>query len=1118
MNSLVILFLFSRHRLMQRLKTIILLLALCHMFICYSQSEGEGKDALAAFQFRRARELYEASQYDSAAIYYSLALNHYRNINQQEMEIRCLEGLAEVYRIGNDFNRCETYLDEAGQMINSNPDHKAELDAELLFIKGKLAHDRGNYGESVGILKRSVELMDSSGADPRRLARAINFLGNAYYMSGDLDRAEQSYRRFLEIISGMPGRPLIEEAWYHTNMAIIDNDRGNYPSAVEHNKISCQVQKVVYGDRYPELGDAYYNMARAYFIIGSFDTVAAYLDTVEVYYSRYFPEDQVRSAKGYILRGSIEYGKGNYLNARRYYERSWNLLSGQLAPSHNIMTSLYINLGNIFSVLKDYDRALYYYNLLAEQAATLHPSKAINAYLYLATTQARLGHKDQGGQYFRKLIHARTGYYGVHNIPLAQDYFIYADFLADIGELDSSFSYCRKALAIRTDILGAGSQYTADCYRLLGDIWYKAGSADSALYYYQETLHSLSNRYDRANILSNPLPGEVSHRLLYARTMKGKAEALQKLADRENGRRNKYLAAALSCYEQIFPVMDDLRNTSMTDEGRLFIGDNERNTYNRAVELALSLYEETGDRIYLNKSFLIAEKAKYTTLLMAVRNNNALSFSHVPAAMLTELQDVKNRTSSYRDLIREEELSGNPDEKKLRLWQEELYSLEDREGKFVGELEKNYPDYYQLKYNTSVIAPEEILASLHRKDRLIEYYLTPDALVVFVLSGRDVTVKKHLIDSTFLAKMDTLRRFCYENTLISYRKGQVDSFRRISSELYDLLIRPCDVHGGERLIIIPDAAMNYLPFDVLMSGNSFSSIYYKDYPFLLKSNPVIYSYSATLFMNYRSGRPSKRGGLLAMAPSYDSGSKGTLTGTRELVINRRELEPLQGTLEEITGIQKITGGRAVLGYEASEHLFKQLAPDCRILHMAMHAFIDDADPLYSKLVFSDNTEGGEDGFLNAYEIYNLDLHARMVVLSACQTGAGIVRMGEGIMSLARAFYYSGVPDVVMSLWAVSDTSGRKLMVDFYDRLSHGLDKGKAMQKAKINYLESAEPLRQQPYYWAGYIVTGDPSPVFVPRRKWLFMTGVALLILLVTAMMSRKYLKGIKRSPGGPMS
>jgi CHAT domain-containing protein len=559
----------------------------------------------------------------------------------------------------------------------------------------------------------------------------------------------------------------------------------------------------------------------------------------------------------------------------------------------------------------------------------------------------------------------------------------------------------------------------------------------------------------------------------------------------------------LSCCELIFPVIDDLKNSSMTEEGRLFIADNERKTYDQAVSLALSLYDYTGDRSYITKAFLIAEKAKYTTLLMAVRNNDALSFSRVPDDMLHQLQGFKNRISSYRDLIREEELSGNPGEEKLRLWQEELYTLEDREQEFIRELEKDYPDYFRLKFNTSVSGPEEIMAHLNRKDRLIEYYLTGNTLVAFVLAGGEINVHVHPVDSAFLMKMDTMRRFCYSNTLISNRMGQASQFRRISSELYDILIRPCDVHPGDRLILIPDAGMNYLPFDALLSDSKVSSIYYRDYPFLIKSNPIIYSYSATLLMNTRPVRNPGKAELLAMAPAYGTDPEERASVTRELDINRQVLTPLQGTVEEITGIQKITGGAAISGNEASEYRFKQLAPHSGILHMAMHAFVDDTDPLFSKLVFSENREGGEDGFLNTYEIYDLELHARMVVLSACQTGAGIVRMGEGIMSLARAFYYSGVPNVVMTLWAVSDTSGRKLMVDFYDWLSYGLDKGKAMQQAKIRYLESADPLRQQPYYWAGYIVTGDPSPVFKPRIKWVTAALIALLIAVTVTLIIR---------------
>lgn len=741
----------------------------------------------------------------------------------------------------------------------------------------------------------------------------------------------------------------------------------------------------------------------------------------------------------------------------------------------------------------------------------LHPSKALNAWYYLAITYTKLGNRELAEQYFRKLIRERIRYLGTHNLALTEDYAWYAGFLKTGANRDSCLEYYRKALTIRIDILGLSSRYAADSYMLLGDCWNEWGYPDSALYYYQEALHSLSSGYDRTDIYGNPASGEVSDRKLFALTLKGKAEALQKLGEKDTFRMNDCLKGALSCCEQLFGVIDDLRNTSLTEEGRLFISDNERNTYNRAVGLALMLYNRTGENIFLDKSFRIAEKAKYTTLLMAVRENNALSVCNVPDSVQAILKDIKYRISSSRDRIREEELSGNPDTGKIRLWQEEVYSLDDHEGQIIKSLEADYPDYYQLKYNTKVPGAEEILANLKRNERMIEYYLTGDALIAFVFSSGKVTVKEQRVDSSFLVKMGTMRDFCYNNTLVSHRKGQAENFRRIAAELYDILIRPCEVRQGEKLIVIPDAAMNYLPFDALLEDSTITSIYYKDYPFLVRSNPVIYTYSANLYLNKQPGRKLRTGGLLAMAPSYEN-DKGNASATRELLINRQELGPLQGTVEEITGIQRIIGGRTVSGYEASEHLFKQLAPGCSILHMAMHASMDDTDPLYSKLVFSDNPEGGEDGFLNVYEIYDLELEASMVVLSACQTGAGIVRMGEGIMSLARAFYYSGVPNVVMSLWAVSDTSGRKLMVDFYDLLSHGLDKGRAMQKAKLRYLESADPLMQQPYYWAGYVVTGDHSSVFLPRVTWPLIATAVLITLLVVILLIRNRLKKHKLS------
>jgi CHAT domain-containing protein len=153
--------------------------------------------------------------------------------------------------------------------------------------------------------------------------------------------------------------------------------------------------------------------------------------------------------------------------------------------------------------------------------------------------------------------------------------------------------------------------------------------------------------------------------------------------------------------------------------------------------------------------------------------------------------------------------------------------------------------------------------------------------------------------------------------------------------------------------------------------------------------------------------------------------------------------------------------------------------------------------LYSTLVFSPNNEGGEDGFLKISEIYNLELNASMVVLSACNTGYGQLKRGEGIMSLARAFFYAGVPNVVMTLWQVEDKSGGRIMTDFYQNLARGTAKDMALRNAKLSFLTESDPIHQHPYYWSGYIVVGDSSAVFISRTiKLLIITMILILSFL----------------------
>ncbi len=128
----------------------------------------------------------------------------------------------------------------------------------------------------------------------------------------------------------------------------------------------------------------------------------------------------------------------------------------------------------------------------------------------------------------------------------------------------------------------------------------------------------------------------------------------------------------------------------------------------------------------------------------------------------------------------------------------------------------------------------------------------------------------------------------------------------------------------------------------------------------------------------------------------------------------------------------------------------------------------------------------------------------MAVLSSCSSGFGKMHRGEGMMSLARGFYYAGCPSVVMTLWQVSDKSSSELMTDFYKYLKKGKSKQEAMRLAKIDYLDSSDDLTSNPYFWSGFVVLGDSSPIYKKSGMVYWVCILALFIALLVFFQYKK--------------
>jgi CHAT domain-containing protein len=210
---------------------------------------------------------------------------------------------------------------------------------------------------------------------------------------------------------------------------------------------------------------------------------------------------------------------------------------------------------------------------------------------------------------------------------------------------------------------------------------------------------------------------------------------------------------------------------------------------------------------------------------------------------------------------------------------------------------------------------------------------------------------------------------------------------------------------------------------------------------------------------------------------------------------RGRISELPYAVDEARDAVDRCGGRVFVNDAATEETYKEYAEDFDIIHLAMHTLVDDEHPSYSKMVFSGNGAGPDDGFLNTYEVYGIPLDAMMVVLSSCNTGSGILMTGEGILSLARGFLFSGSRSVVMSMWEVEDYSGSAVVKSFYHNIKRGLSKSAALRSARLDFLKDADQGRSHPYYWATLVVYGDDSPLYFSRIR-LYS---ALIVLLFAA-------------------
>jgi CHAT domain-containing protein len=304
--------------------------------------------------------------------------------------------------------------------------------------------------------------------------------------------------------------------------------------------------------------------------------------------------------------------------------------------------------------------------------------------------------------------------------------------------------------------------------------------------------------------------------------------------------------------------------------------------------------------------------------------------------------------------------------------------------------------------------------------------------------------------------------------------------QRLAVDLYKLLLLPArdQLAGRSTLVLAPDGILWELPFQALQSEPGH---------YLIEDFSTYYAPSLTVLCEITKKRSAK---AAASALSKDVSSlKPTLlafgnpalaTGGESVasVLRDDSLPALPEAEREVKAIAALYGpgnSRVFIGASAREEAAKSEMGNHKILHFATHSIFDNQAPMYSRIVLSQSvSNSNEDGLLEAWEIAKLDLHADIVVLSACETARGQIRAGEGVTGLSWAFFLAGCPATVVSQWKVESAGTTEMMIGFHNNLlsSDGPSgKAEALRRAALKMLKSEK--YRDPFYWASFVVVGD---------------------------------------------
>ncbi len=869
-------------------------------------------------------------------------------------------------------------------------------------------------------------------------------LSSIYYKRklGDKHGADQTILEVFDLVEKHEKEiSLIRRIYAHRYMEGLYKDRRNLKASNTLIKEYIELEKE-FGFGPDELAISYLELSASYRTMGNFQNALEFankaLDLCIAFdktSEKPSLTNKIEIATTYQFIGLVNKDLKKYKEAISNYKTSLSYIEGKEFSKNRRATNLKI---------RGYTRLLNATNLILD----LDESKEAIQKLKV------LGQKSD---HFKYEVHELEGTY----LILTKDY-------------QRAIVHLKKALEMAKEKFKDDYEFpvVARQYMRIADYYVAVDSLTTALEYYQMGLQYFDNELS-SNPVDNPRVEEILEAPQALRILEKKAAISEQIF--QNSADTLYDRIATNAYMTSVLLLDQMKLGFINEGSKFYVAEKALPIYNKTIDILFNKYLQNPSGSTINDIFNIMEKNKAGILFENIESKYKLLASSLPQELIDQELNLKNDISYYSKILSQSKNSQDRDEEALKEVQNALFAVKENYALNTQKIKDEYPSFYTFKNDINrIINITEIKDNLSDDEQFIEYYQGEKYLYIF-----STTKKASKLRRVPLSSIQNLVEEYYASISVQPNQSMTDlrSFTENAFTLANTILLPELKSNISKISIVTDGILNNIPFESLITNLDESN-------FLIESVNVSYYYAAKQWNEKHNIQDDSEIELLCLAPEFHTSEESNLARDKNTLTN------LPYAKEEMDFLKQNFKGKFIGSDHTSKSDLTSNIGAYDVIHLATHAGINPADPLLSQIHFTD-------GYLTNYDIQNLNVRPELVVLSACNTAAGEIKSGEGLISLSRGFFEAGVKSLQASLWEINDYSAYQLVKSMYTNLKFGKTKSESLRLAKLDYLKSADKLRSHPYYWAGLIHIGDDQPLYYSssNKLPLYFTVLGLFIL-----------------------